>query len=132
MGYREEFPDIDPATCYVAGPVLTPIGDWTPNAANPVANEDGTTPTGFTLEDAFPNPFDQTTTLRFSVETAERVTLTLYDALGREVRTLFEGTPPAGVTQSVVMDGASLPSGVYTVRLEGTSFAGSTRVVLLK
>ena len=121
--------DIDPGTCYASGPILTPIGDW---GMPPVAAEEGATPRGYTLEDAFPNPFDQTTTLRFSVEAAEPVTLTLYDALGREVRTLYEGTPPAGVTQSVVMDGAGLPSGVYTVRLEGAAFAGSTRVVLLK
>ena len=121
--------DIDPGTCYVVGPVLTPVGDWQPRTT---ATDDGATPTGYTLEDAFPNPFDQSTTIRFAVDAAEPVTLTLYDALGREVRTLYEGTPPAGVTQAVVMDGAALPSGVYTVRLEGPGFAGSTRVVLLK
>ncbi len=125
-------PYIDPGTCYIVGPVLTPIGDWTAEAATSVATEDGAAPTGFTLEDAYPNPFDNTTTLRFAVEAAQRVTLTLYDALGREVRTLYEGTPPAGVTQSVVMDGSNLPSGVYTVRLESDAFSGSTRVVLLK
>ncbi|MEP0548658.1 MAG: T9SS type A sorting domain-containing protein [Rhodothermales bacterium] len=123
--------DIDPGTCYASGPVLTPIGDWSNNP--PVGTEDeGAAPSGYTLDKAYPNPFDQTTTLRFSVEEAQRVTLTLYDALGREVRTLFEGTPPAGVKQSVVLDGAALPSGVYTVRLEGAAFSESTRVVLLK
>ena len=122
--------DIDPGTCYAAGPVLTPVGDW---SVNPVdAEEESGVPGGYTLEGAFPNPFDQSTTIRFAVDAAAPVTLTLYDALGREVRTLYEGTPPAGVTQAVVMDGAALPSGVYTVRLEGPGFAGSTRVVLLK
>ncbi len=122
-------PDIDPGTCYVVGPVLTPVGDW---SQNPVAAEDGTTPQGYTLEDAYPNPFDQTTTIRFSVEDAQPVTLVLYDAGGRRVRTLYEGTPTAETTQSVVMQAADLPSGVYTVRLEGEKFVGSTRVVLLK
>lgn len=120
--------DIDPGTCYVVGPVLTPVGDW----SNSVAAEDGAAPTGFTLEDAYPNPFDQSTTIRFSVEETQRVTLVLYDATGRRIRTLYEGTPVAGATQSVVMQGADLPSGVYTVRLESKSFVGSTRVVLLK
>ncbi len=123
-------PNIDPGTCYVVGPVLTPVGDW--GQAPPVAAEDGAAPTRYTLEDAYPNPFDGSTTIRFSVATAQRVTLTLYDGLGRKVRSLYEGTPAAGVTEAVVMQGADLPSGIYTVRLEGAGFAGSTRVVLLK
>jgi hypothetical protein len=123
-------PDIDPGTCYVVGPVLTPLGDW--SVTPPVATDESATPTGFTLEDAYPNPFDQTTTVRFSVDEAQPVTLTLYDSVGRAVRTLYEGTPPAGALQTVVMDGSDLPSGVYTIRLEGESIAGTTRVVLLK
>lgn len=121
--------DIDPGTCYVVGPVLTPVGDW---GQPPVAAEEQATPTGYTLDDPYPNPFDQTTTLRFSVEEAQAVTLVLYDTAGRLVRTLYEGTLAAGQPQTVVMQGTDLPSGVYTVRLEGKSFTGSTRVVLLK
>jgi len=123
-------PDIDPGTCYESGPVLTPVGNW--SNTPPVASEDDAQPTGFTLEDAYPNPFDQTTTVRFSVNEAQPVTLTLYDAVGRTVRTLYEGTPPAGALQTVVMDGSDLPSGVYTIRLDGESVAGTTRVVLQK
>ncbi len=122
-------PNIDPGTCYVVGPVLSPVGDW---SAPPVANEAGVGPTGYTLDGAYPNPFDQTTTIRFSVEVAERVTLVLYDALGRTVRTLYDGVAAAGEAKAVVMEGADLPSGVYTVRLEGAGFVGTTRVVLLR
>jgi flagellar hook assembly protein FlgD len=89
-------------------------------------------PTGFTLEDAYPNPFDRTTTVRFSVDEAQPVTLTLYDSVGRAVRTLYEGTLSAGVTEQIVIDGSSLPSGSYTVRLDGASVSGSTRIVVLK
>jgi hypothetical protein len=123
-------PDIDPGHCYESGPILTPIGDW--SAVVPVAAEEAAAPKGFTLEEAYPNPFDQTTTVRFSVEEAQRMTLTLYDAVGRRVRTLYEGNLAAGATESVVVDGSALPSGTYTVRLEGKSVVGSTRIVLLK
>jgi hypothetical protein len=123
-------PDIDPGRCYESGPVLTPLGDW--SALPPVAAEEDATPQGFTLEEAYPNPFDRTTTVRFSVDEPQRVALTLYDALGREVRTLFEGRLTAGAEEAVVIDGSALPSGAYTVRLEGASATASTRIVLLK
>ena len=129
-------PDIDPGFCYESGPVLTPVGDWSPEPSNLTASDarvDGAAqPSGYTLEEAYPNPFDQSTTVRFSVDEAQAVSLTLYDGLGRIVRTLYEGTPSAGAAETVVIDGSSLPSGAYTVRLEGTSVSASTRIVVLK
>jgi hypothetical protein len=125
-------PDIDPGFCYESGPVLTPIGDWSVPPTRSTAGERAAQPAGFTLEEAYPNPFDRTATVTFSVDEAQPVTLTLYDGLGREVRTLYEGTPTAGTAERVVIDGTSLPSGAYTVRLEGASVSGSTRIVVLK
>lgn len=123
-------PHSDASTCYLAGPTLTPVGDW--SGVGYVDAEEGASPTGFTLEEAFPNPFSRQTTVRFSVEQAQPVTLTLYDALGRAVRTLFEGQAEAGALQSVVLDASDLPSGTYTVRLQGESLSGSTRVTLVR
>lgn len=124
--------DIDPETCYESGPVLTPVGDWGQDGNAQVASEDAAAPTGFTLADPYPNPFDGTTTVRFSVEAAQSVTLTLYDGVGREVRTLYAGTPSAGSVEAVVIDGTDLPNGVYTVRLEGEGFSTSKRITLVK
>lgn len=125
-------PHSDASTCYESGPILTPIGDWSPTGNNPVAGEDAAAPTGFTLENPYPNPFDGTTTVRFSVETAQAVTLTLFDGVGREIRTLYAGTPSAGAVQAVTVDGTDLPNGVYTVRLEGNGFSESKRITLVK
>jgi hypothetical protein len=125
-------PDIDPGHCYESGPLLKPIGDWSTPENLTTSGEQEAQPAGFTLDEAYPNPFDRTTTVRFTVEEVQPVTLTLYDGLGRAVRTLYEGTPAAGVAETVVIDGSALPSGTYTVRLEGRSVQGSTRVVLLK
>lgn len=83
------------------------------------------TPQGtYVLESAYPNPFTSQARIGFELPVAERVTLKVYDVLGREVATLVDGTVSAG-QQSVVFDAANLPSGVYIYRLD----AGSTQLV---
>ncbi len=62
---------------------------------------------------------------------AGRVTLAVYDALGREVARLVDGERPAG-RYEVVLDGAGLPSGLYLVRLTAEGFAQTRRVTLLR
>ena len=84
------------------------------------------------LAPVYPNPFHAEATLRFSVNTSQQVYLALYDMLGREVQHLFEGTPPPGTLQTVRIDGATLPSGIYQVRLKGERFITSRQMVLIK
>jgi hypothetical protein len=104
---------------------LAPFGAPSASAADEMA-------AGYELDQARPNPFNPTTTVRFRVADAQPVTLALYDALGRRVAVLFEGRAEAGRYESVRVDGSSLPAGAYTVVLEGETVRGSTRVVLLK
>ncbi|MEP0546240.1 MAG: PA domain-containing protein [Rhodothermales bacterium] len=83
-----------------------------------------TTPEGtFVLESAYPNPVASRATIGFELPTAQDVRLTVYDVLGREVATLVDGVRQAGA-QSVELDVASLPSGVYVYRLS----AGATQL----
>jgi hypothetical protein len=89
-------------------------------------------PDGYELQQARPNPFNPTTTVRFRVAAAQRVTVSLYDALGRQVASLYEGYAEANHYETVQVDGTALPSGTYTVVLEGESVRGTTRVVLIK
>ncbi len=89
-------------------------------------------PGSYVLERAYPNPFNPTTTVRFKVAQAQEVTLALYDALGRRVAELFSGYAEANRYATVQVDGSALPSGTYTVRLEGETVHGATRVVLVK
>ena len=99
-------------------------------ANEPVAPEQ--MPDGFVLEQAYPNPFNPSATIGFAVADAQEVRLELYDALGRQARSLFVGTIPANVRQEVQIDASGLPSGVYLVRLQGSSFSTTRRVTLLK
>ncbi len=100
-------------------------------------------PAGFRLYPNYPNPFNPTSTIRYALPEAARVTLAIYDVMGREVARLVDGNLEAG-THSVEWNGQDragrvLPSGVYIVRLLATPTAGATeqdrlsmRMLLLK
>ncbi len=81
------------------------------------------------LDDAWPNPFSASTTLRFGVRDASPVTLEIFDAVGRRVRTLLRGT--RGTGESLVSwdgrdaSGRAVASGVYFARLRA---AGTSQV----
>jgi hypothetical protein len=112
--------------CEIGGPTLRPIGSFA------TAVDGGPAPVASAIEvqAAVPNPFTPQTSVRFRVAEGQDVRVLLYDALGRQVRTLFEGPLEAGVYETVEVDGAGLPAGTYVVRVEGATAAGSTRIVL--
>jgi len=84
------------------------------------------------LSNVYPNPFNPQA--RFTLEVAEQqdVRISVYDALGREVATLHEGTLGAGTIHEFQIDGANLPSGVYVVRAIGEQFTDVRQVTLAK
>ncbi len=88
-------------------------------------------PTEASLSDVYPNPFSRETTVAFALPEAGRVTLAVYDVLGREVVRLVDDERRAG-RYEVVLDGADLPSGVYLVRMTASGFAATRRVTLLR
>ncbi len=73
-------------------------------------------PQRFALDQNFPNPFNPSTTIRFSVAAHRRVTLTVYDVLGREVASLIDEEKEPG-TYAVRWDAANAASGVYWYRM---------------
>jgi hypothetical protein len=96
------------------------------------------TPGEFSLEQNFPNPFNPTTEINFQMPNvgsqrsdANRVTLKVYDLLGREVRTLVDENLPPG-SYSTVFNASGLASGVYIYRLRAGSFVQQRRMLLLK
>ncbi|HYE95264.1 MAG TPA: CHRD domain-containing protein [Rubricoccaceae bacterium] len=118
---------------WTIGPFDPAGGQDTPGSGNatPVASEPAPeTPPGYALAAAYPNPFNPTTTLRYTTAEAGPARLAVYDALGREVRVLLDGPQAAG-TFTVAFDAADLPSGLYFVRLEagGRTFTRSVALV---
>ncbi len=88
-------------------------------------------PTSFSLSTPFPNPFNSTTTIGYSLPAAGAVSLIVYDLSGREVAYLADGVKPAGTHEAVwVADG--MASGVYVVSLNAGGVIMREKVVLVK
>jgi len=90
----------------------------------------------FALRANFPNPFNAETRVAYALPRPTAVVLTIYDALGRHVRTLVESTMPAG-EHSVTWNGTdsrgrAVGSGVYFYRLDAGGLVDSRRMLLLK
>jgi len=90
-----------------------------------------TTPSKSILISAYPNPFNSTAQIEFMLPVTQRVSLRLYDVLGREVAVMVEGMQQAG-THRVSFDGGGLSSGVYFARLDAGSVMRMQKVVLLR
>lgn len=85
----------------------------------------------FHLYDNYPNPFNPSTTIRYSIPNDGNVSLVIYDALGREVMKLFEGEKSKG-EYSVDFDASNLGTGVYFYRLVTNDFVQTKKMMLLK
>ena len=85
----------------------------------------------YKLFDNFPNPFNPTTKIKYQSPELSKVKLTVYDVLGREVKTLVNEEKPAG-SYEVEFDGTNLPSGIYFYRIETSKFSDTKKFVLLK
>jgi len=85
-----------------------------------------TGPTVFALDQNFPNPFNPSTTIQYQLPVESRVSLKLYDMLGREVATLVNEDRPAGYHE-VRWIASNAASGVYFYRLEAQPLNGGNR-----
>lgn len=101
------------------------------NGAPKIVKRTGTTE-NLVLEQNFPNPFNPSTSVTFSVKEAAQVRLVLEDMMGREVAVAFEGMVTPGQKQNVRIDASNLPSGVYQYVLETENESVARRMVLSK
>ncbi|MCH7678291.1 T9SS type A sorting domain-containing protein [candidate division KSB1 bacterium] len=88
-------------------------------------------PAKFTLRAPYPNPFNPSTTIEYSVSQAVHVELTVYDLLGRQVSTLVN-EPQAAGKYSIKFSAGGLASGVYFVRLTAGDFVESAKIILAR
>ncbi|MBS1602601.1 MAG: T9SS type A sorting domain-containing protein [Bacteroidetes bacterium] len=81
----------------------------------------------------YPNPSRQATTVSFSLpQGASQATLSVFDLRGSVVRVLYRGRVDAGVPYQFVLDGSSLASGTYVVRLSTPEKVQNIKLVLVK
>lgn len=95
-------------------------------------------PSEFNLVQNFPNPFNPSTTITFSISQplllngdGVRTYLTVFDLLGREIATLVNEQLKAG-TYTITWDARNIPSGVYFYRLQSGNYSETMRMILLK
>ncbi len=93
-------------------------------------------PKEFHLYDNFPNPFNPTTKIAFELPMTSKVKLVIYDALGREVRTLTDDEYPAGYIE-LTWDGrneigTAVSSGVYFYRISTPKWNSVKKMVMLR
>jgi len=79
----------------------------------------------------FPNPFNPTTEISFSLPAASHVKLEVYNVMGQKVATLVDGQLEAG-EHIVPWDGSDAASGVYLYRLQADNFVDAKKMILLK
>ncbi len=89
-------------------------------------------PKKFQLLQSYPNPFNPSTMIKFSVEHAEHATLIVYNLLGQEVARLFDGMAEAGHYYDISFNASALGSGVYLYRIVTSSHTEVKKMVLMK
>ncbi|MBN2009213.1 endo-1,4-beta-xylanase [candidate division KSB1 bacterium] len=85
----------------------------------------------YSLDNNYPNPFNPTTNIRYSVAAMTNVHLSVFDVLGREVRTLVNEVKSPG-EYMVTFNAENLASGVYFYRIHAGSFSATKKLILLQ
>jgi hypothetical protein len=84
------------------------------------------------LAQNYPNPFNPSTVIEFVVPMSGHATMTVYNVLGQEVASLFEGNAEAGKIQTARFNASNLPSGIYFYTLRSAGKVETKRMLLMK
>jgi hypothetical protein len=115
---------------------LTMLGTAASPVALDLANAGGApelldVPMEFALYPNYPNPFNPVTVIGYDLPQQGKVSLTVYDVIGRRVATLVGGEQAAG-RHKVLFDGRQLASGLYLYRMEVGDFVKVGKMMLVK
>lgn len=103
--------------------VTTPIG---------IINVSNEIPERFALSQNFPNPFNPSTTIRFSVPKNSNVTLEIFDVTGRLVKTLAKNELATAGINEISFNASSYASGIYFYTLTSGDFSETKKMILVK
>lgn len=109
------------------------INNWL-NYGTPISSVkrvDDTRPADYALGQNYPNPFNPTTHIEYSIPVTGRVSLKVYNNLGQEVATLYNGIQEPG-KYVATFDGAKLTSGSYIYQLKSGDVTITKKFILMK
>jgi hypothetical protein len=90
-----------------------------------------TQPNVYKLSQNYPNPFNPTTNISYAIPVSGNVSLKVYNILGQEVATVFQGFQKSG-SYIANFDASRLASGVYFYRLQAGQFSQTKKMMYLK
>ncbi|MFZ2864750.1 MAG: T9SS type A sorting domain-containing protein, partial [Ignavibacteriaceae bacterium] len=90
------------------------------------------TPEGFELNQNYPNPFNPSTTISWNLNKPGKVSLKIFDSLGREIITLADDYYQSGFHSAKFTANSKFSSGVYFYRLSTQDYSVTKSMVLLK
>jgi len=112
------------------------VGDQNPTNCETASIIDENLPITYNLNNAYPNPFNPVTTLRYDLPEDANVNITIYDMMGRQISTLVSSQQTAGyksVQWNATNDaGASVSAGLYLYTIQAGEFRQTKKMVLLK
>jgi len=109
---------------------------YTPDLTSTGNGTNSEVPSRYSLEQNFPNPFNPSTNVKFSIPANGIVKLTVFDITGREVKVLANEKMNTG-SYEINFNGTGISSGVYFYRLDvtgkdGLSFSDTKKMILVK
>jgi len=128
-GYARDLSVLENGLIYVADE--TNVGIYRFNDPNAVNNPEFSIAKKFGLFMPYPNPFNSTTTITYGLSHPGGVSLQLYNPMGQQISTLFEGNRQTGI-YSTNLTGSDLASGLYFVRLEASGQVFTQKVMLVR
>ncbi len=116
----------DPNSDPIMVPVIVKIGNVTG-----LDNITENLPTEYGLKQNYPNPFNPSTTISYQLPKTSNVKLTIYDILGKKIKTIVDEKQAAG-NYNVFFNAGKLPSGIYIYTINADEFFSSKKFILLK
>ena len=109
---------------------------FTPSMVLSVEDEDNTRPRKFNLEQNFPNPFNPSTRIKYSLPTRSDITLNIVNVLGQTIKTISIVNQSPGY-HTIIWDGTDdrnnrMPSGIYFLRLTAGDMQQSRKMIMIK
>ena len=106
-------------------------GVWETHNPVGIINYNNQVPSGYSLQQNYPNPFNPVTNIKYDILTEGFVKLSVYDILGRELKSIISQNQKPG-TYTVQFDGTDLSSGVYFYKLQANSFTETKKMMITK
>ena len=88
-------------------------------------------PTEYEVSDIYPNPFNPVTNIHFSLPVDTKISVEVYDVLGRIVETLSDDEYSAG-NHSILWNASAQPSGLYFIKISNEDFNNYQKIMLMK